>query len=252
MRLLAVSPYAGILLFCCLYSSIQAQSIGKDSLVIPEEYSNALQVYHHYLAPETRLYRGSQYAEYAHLLKDGHPFFDDGHLHPGTVFYDGILYENLLLLYDLVKEQVVIDDSYDNYKLFLINEQLDRFTIQHHLFINLRDSLTPSAPHRGFYEQLYKDRITLLKKEKKLVREDLSSGKIEKFIDQSVFYYLKKGAVYYAVNNKQSLLNALNDRHKEIKKFIRMNGLSMRHNKENTLFQVAVWYNGQLSGTMNK
>ncbi|HEX9513837.1 MAG TPA: hypothetical protein VF939_25275 [Puia sp.] len=252
MRLLAISPYAGILLFCCLYLSIQAQPTGKDSVATPDEYSNALKVYHHYLAPETGLYRGSQYAEYAFSLRDGHPFFDDGHLQKGTVFYGGILYENLMLLYDLVKEQVVIDDSYDNYKLFLINGQLDRFTIQHHLFINLRDSLTPSAPRRGFYEQLYKDRVTLLKKERKLVMEDLSSGKLEKFIDYSVYYYLKKGAVYYSVNNRQSLLNALNDRHKEVKKFIRKNGLSMRHDTQNTLLKVAAWYNGQFSDTANK
>lgn len=251
MRLSAISPYAGILLLCCLYSSIQAQSTGKDSLITHDDYSTALEVYHHYLAPETRLYRGSQYAEYAYTLKDGHPYFDDGHLQKGTVFYDGILYENLMLLYDLVKEQVIINDAYDNYKLFLINDQLDRFTIQHHLFIHLRDSLTPSAPRRGFYEQLYEDRITLLKKERKLIREDLSSGKVENFIDYSVFYYLKKGSVYYAVNNRQSLLNALNDRHKEIKKFIRKNGLSMRHDKENTLLRVAAWYDGQLSGTAN-
>ena len=187
--------------------------------------------------------------EYAYSLRDGHPFFDDGHLQKGTVFYDSILYEDLLLLYDLVKEQVVINDSYDNYKIFLINEQLDQFTIQRHLFINLKDSLTPSAPPHGFYEQLYKDRITLLKKEKKQVREDLTSGKVEKFIDQSVSYYLKKGTIYYAVNNKRSLLSALNDKHREVKKFKRKNGLSMRHDKENTLLQVASWYNGQLSET---
>ncbi|HWK04744.1 MAG TPA: hypothetical protein VNS58_13985 [Puia sp.] len=252
MRLLAISPYAGILLFCCLYSSIRAQSTGKDSIVTQDGYYNALQVYHHYLTPETRLYRGSQYVEYAYWLRDGHPFFDDGRLQKGTIFYDSILYEGILLLYDLVKEQVVISDSYDNYKLFLINEQLDHFTIQRHLFITLKDSLNPSAPRHGFYEQLYKDRITLLKKEKKVIMEDLTTGKVEKFIDASVSYYLKKGAVYYAVNNKQSLLSALNDRHKEIKKFIRKNGLSMRHDKENTLLQVAAWYNGQLSDMANK
>ena len=255
MRLLAIPCYASILFFCTLYTSIQAQPAAKDSLITASAYSNALQVYHHYIAPDPGLYRGSEYVQYAYTLKAGHPYFDDVHMQQGSVFYAGLLYENIKLLYDLVRGEVVINTPYvafSNYTIALINEQLDYFTIQNHLFINLRDTLNPSAPHRGFYEQLFKDRITLYKKEKKEILEDLSSGKVERSILASEFYYLKKGPIYYAVNNKRSLLLALNDRRKEVRRFIRKNDLGIRHDKENTLMKVAAWYNGEISNTANK
>jgi len=86
----------------------------------------------------------------------------------------------------------------------------------------------------------------------KEILEDLSSGQVERSIVPSVFYYLKKGSIYYAVNNKRSLLQALNDRRKEVRKFIRKNDLGIRHDKENTLMKVAAWYNGEISNTANK
>jgi hypothetical protein len=252
MRLSAIPYYSCLLFFCSLHTSIRAQPAGKDSLITTGAYYNALQVYHRYLTPETGLYRGSEYVQYAYTLKEGHPYFDDGRMKKGSVLYNGILYEDLPLLYDLVKEQVVLNDSYDNYTIFLINEQIDYFTIQDHLFINFRDSLNPSAPHRGFYEQLNKDRIALYKKEKKVVQEDISSGKLERNIEPSVSYYLKKGPTWYSVNNKRSLLYALDDRRREVKKFIRKNGLNVRKNKENTLLKVTAWYNSEISTTANK
>ncbi len=252
MRLSAIPFYSCILFFCSLYTSIRAQPAGKDSLATRAAYYNALQVYHKYLTPETGLYRGSEYVQYAYSLKEGHPYFDDGHMQKGAVLYNGILYENIPLLYDLVKEQVVIDDSYNNYTIFLINGQVDYFTIKAHLFIYFRDTLNPSAPRRGFYEQLYQDRIALYKKEKKVIQEDLSSGKLERNIEASASYYLKKGTAWYAVNNKKSLLAALDDRRREAKKFIRKNGLNVRRDKENTLLKVTAWYNGEISNTANK
>ena len=254
MRLSALSFCLSALFFGCLFNQTQAQSTrDKDSLVNRGvAYSNTLEFYHQYLAPESGLYRGSQYADYAYLIKDGHPFFDDGHMQKGSVFYDGILYGDLDLVYDLVNEQVVINDPYNIYKISLINEQVDRFTIGSHPFIHLRDSLNASAPRVGFYEELCQGRTTLLKREKKVVQEDLTSGEIRRFIIHTTSYYLKKGQTYYAVNNKRSLLHALNDQSGEVKKFIRKNDLSMRRDEENTLIKVSAWYNNKVANAVNQ
>jgi hypothetical protein len=52
----------------------QAQPSGRDTLLVDSGYSNAISLYHTFLVPETGLYKGSEYADYAHLLRDGHPF----------------------------------------------------------------------------------------------------------------------------------------------------------------------------------
>jgi hypothetical protein len=235
-----------LLLYNLLIPSVHAQTIAKDSLIVDSAYAYALHQYHTYLDPEPALYRGGQYVDYDYQLESGHPYFGEHSMRKGTVWYNGIFYENLLLLHDLVKDLIVTNDPVNTYKIVLISDLVDRFTIEDNVFIRLRDSLNPSAPRNGFYEQLYKGRISLLKKEKKSVEDDLSSQEkgVQHYISSTVSYYLKKGAVYYSVNNKSSLLYALKDRNKEIRKFIRKNSLNIRKDKENTLLKVVAWYDG--------
>jgi hypothetical protein len=235
-----------LLLYNLLIPSIHAQTVAKDSLAVDSAYAYVLRQYHAYLEPEPALYRGGQYVDYDFQLESGHPYFGEHRMRKGTVWYSGIFYEDILLLHDLVRDIVVINDPGNTYKITLISDQIDSFTIEDHFFIRLRDSLNPSAPRNGFYERLYKDRISLLKKEKKSVEDDLSSLEkgVQHYISSTVSYYLKKGVVYYSVNNKSSLLYALKDRNKEIRKFIRKNSLSMKSDKENTLLKVVAWYDG--------
>jgi hypothetical protein len=236
-----------IILFICILLNLRlvAQPIANDSLPTGPAYSNALREYHSYLNPEPALYRGSQYVEYGFLLQEGHPYFGEDRMRIGTVWYDGILYENLHLLYDEVKDQVVIPDPDRVFKIFLINDEVDGFTIENHRFIRLSDSLNPSQPRNGFYEQLYKGRISLLKKEIKLITEDLTNSQegIRRYISINISYYIKRGEAYHSVNSKRSLLYALKDKAKEARKFIRKNHLKIRGDgKEDALKKVVAWY----------
>lgn len=245
---LSTKIHCSILVICILLNlRLVAQPVVKDSLPAGPGYGNALREYHAYLEPEPALYRGSQYVEYGFLLKEGHPYFGEDRMRIGTVWYDGILYENLHLLYDEVKDQVIIPDPDKVFKIFLINDEVDGFTIEHHRFIQLRDSLNPSQPRNGFYEQLYTGRISLLKKEIKLITEDLSNSQegIRRFITTNISYYVRRGETYYPVNNKRSLFYALKDKAKEGRKFIRKNHLKIRGDgKEESLKQVVAWYDG--------
>jgi hypothetical protein len=226
--------------------TIQAQPAAQDTLISGSAYGLALRQYHAYLDPEPNLYRGGQYAEYGFLLKEGHPFFGEDRFHNGTVTYHGILYENVLLLYDEVMDQPVIPDPLKVFKISLIPFEVEAFTIEDHSFVRLSDSLNRSQPANGFYEQLYKGHITLLKRERKTIQEDVSNPAegIRRLIEAHVSYYLKRGDEYYPVNNKGSLLYALKDKSKEARKFIRQNHLNLRKDKENALVKVVAWYDG--------
>ena len=211
---------------------------------IDDGYTEAINLYHSYLRPESALFHGPEYVAYDRQLREGHPYYGENRKRPGTIGYNGIFYRNVSLLYDLVLDQVVMDDPYNVFKIALLTDWIDSFSIEDHFFIHLRDSLNPSAPRVGFYESLYKGRIMLLKKEKKHIQEDLySSDHVERFIEGTdSLYYLKMGDQYLSVNNSKSLLAALKNRKKEVRKFIRANNLSMRYDRENTLIKVAAWY----------
>ncbi len=248
IRFLTGIPFTTILvlIYNLLAINLQAQSVGQNTWIVDSAYAVALRQYHIFLAPEPGLFRGSQYVEYDYLMRNGHPFFGENRMRQGSVLYDGVLYENLPLQYDEIKEFLIIDDPYENYKISLINRQVDRFTIEQHLFIHLTDSLNPSQPANGFYEQLYKGRISLLKSEKKTIAEDLSSVEegVQRDVIGSISYYIKKGELYYSVNNKKSLLHALKDKKGEVKKFMRKNLLNLKKDKENALLKIAAWYDG--------
>jgi hypothetical protein len=233
-------------LFLCFSfpAGLRAQSgfSQNDSLSDNTAYNNALSIYHAYLKPEPGLYRGNRYMEYAFQLSEGHPFYGDGKAHNGSAVYDGILYEDLNVWYDMVKDQVIIPSPFGAYKLFLINSKVDYFTIEDHRFLRLRDSLNPTAPRNGFYEQLHNGRITLLKKNRKFIREDLQVTGVRRYIDSTLSFYIKRGDNYYSVSNKRTLAHAFQDKNKELKKFIRQNHLNTRRDLEYTLIKVAAWY----------
>jgi hypothetical protein len=237
---------AFLLICIVLCLRIQAQPVAQDTAMKDSAYGLALQQYHAWLDPEPNLYRGGQYAEYAFMLKEGHPYFGEDRLRNGTVVYNGILYAHVMLLYDEVKDWVILPDPAKVFKIVLIPYEVSSFTIEDHSFVGLRDSLNRSQPANGFYEQLYNGHISLLKKETKLVQEDISNlaEGVRRFIEVHVAYYVKRGNEYYPVNNKGSLLDALKDKNKEAKKFIRQNHLNFRKDKENALVKVVAWYDG--------
>jgi hypothetical protein len=224
----------------------QAQPTTKDSQLSDSAYADALQLYHAFMTPEPGLYRGSRYVDYAFRVQEGQPFFDSESIKTGTVTYNGILYEHVPMLYDLVLGSLVINDPMHIYKISLIMDLVDSFTITDHAFIRLRDSLNPSAPRNGFYERLYQSEggFTLLKKEKKTYIQNLvvSSDNIQNYINYSVAYYLKKGNTYYSVNNKKALFAVFKDRKPDLKKFIRKNNLNWRQDKEYMILKVVSWY----------
>lgn len=238
-----------LLFYHLIVGSAWAQPAGTDSVSslspdVRTAYDTALSFYHSYLAPETGLFRGNEYATYDFHLREGNPYFGDKRRRPGTIVYDSVLYEHVLLLYDEVKDIVILYDVPNLFKIYLFPEMISRFTIENHRFIRLNDSLNPNQPRSGFYEVMYKGRILLLKKEKKTIQEDLYSSNVAEYFIQGAdtSYYLKKNNVYYPVNNTKSLLRALKERSKDVKRFIRSNGLSMRRDREYTLLKVSAWY----------
>lgn len=230
-----------LFLYGLLTSTTQAQSTDHDTLATSTAWNKAIRQYHTSLTPESGLYRGGEYVQFPFFFKEGHPYFDEDKMRQGSVLYNGILYRDLPLIYDLVRQMLVTNDPYNTFKIVLINEEIDSFTIEQHIFIRFKDTLNPSAPRSGFYEQLYTGRTWLLKKEKKDVREEVTAT-IDRYIDHAVSYYLKKGDTYYPVNNKRSLLRALKDKSPELKKFMRRNGLKLKEDKETTLVKVSAWY----------
>ena len=192
------------------------------------------------------LFNGSQYRNYIFSFKEGHPFFKIDTPGKGSIVYEGILYNNVLLQYDEVQEKIILEDN--NRRIQLLNDKITSFTILDNVFMRaMPDSAGAIRPGPGFFQVLVDGATSLLKKESKMIREEINSQVIERYIEAHPSYYIKKAGLYSTIKSKGSLLSALADRKKEIQQYIRKNHFNFKKDKDNTLTKLVEYYN-QLNG----
>jgi hypothetical protein len=196
------------------------------------------------LTPESGLYNGSEYAGYPFSFTDGHPFFESPSPITGSIVYEGILYENVPLQFDMINELIIIRSPDQRYQIQLFNERITGFDLLDHHFIRLiKDSSNSDLISSGFYELLYERGTSVFKKEKKKINENVSAtAGVTRTVLINDLFYLKKNGKYYYVKNKGAMMNILEDRKKEIKQFMHKNKLNFKRNTDNTLTQVAQYY----------
>jgi hypothetical protein len=247
MRFPSARYWTFLLLSTLTAGRMEAQSSLKDSSIPDSAGAVALRQYHNYIAPEVGLYRGIQYIDYDFSVQKGQPFLGPDAVRIGSVWYGGMQYDRVPMLYDLVKDQLVIMDPFNVFKVSLYMDLVDSFALDGHVYFRMRDSLAPSSMRSGFWDRLHSGRLVLLKRERKALNENImiTPDNVRYFIDGSVSYFFQKGGVYHPVNDKKELFDALKDRRRsEIRRVMRRSGLDWRENKEQLLLLVSAWYDG--------
>src|SRR4030095_9770236 len=175
----------------------------------------AIGIYYENLGEESPLYNGSEYIEYAYTLQEGHPFFQVANCVNGNVNLDGMIFHNVPMLYDIVKDQLIIQDFQRVYKINLPADRIQQFFLMDHLFVRLTHG-TSDPIKTGFYDQLYKGKIDLFAKREKRIMEKYSNIQISKVVVSQNVYYIRKDSVYYAIKNKSSLLAVMKNKKKDV------------------------------------
>jgi len=224
-----------------LTSALSAQNQQSDSAFIDIAIRSAINVYHQKMQNSAGLYNGSEYDEYNFNFQEGSPYFGFKDSVSGSIIYDGVLYENIFMKFDELRDLLVI--WYNNDAVQLLNEKIDGFNIQNHSFIRIqkfdpKEMLTP-----GFYEQLYKGKTAVLKKTVKTLqqRTDITEG-ILRFIVQKNYYYVRTPNGYVQVSGKNDIGKALKNHSKEKEDFINSRKLDFKQNPEGFLVDVAAYY----------
>lgn len=226
-----------------------AQNSIADTSRKTASFQEAVNYYHQFLSPETGLYDGSEYTYntyYPIQINEGDPFFLSKNFYTGTVFYNNVLYEKVPLLFDIIKNELLIHDPSNIYIIRLNNERVGWFTIWGHTFIRLIfDSANSSQMRTGFYDLLYNGKTSLYSKDSKTLNENTASAQgINKYVVESNEYFIKKENQFYKITNKKSLMVVLKNKKKEIGQFIKKNKLNLRKIKNYALIKIAAYYDG--------
>jgi len=198
-------------------------------------------VYYQTLGEQSPLYNGREYVDYAGTIHVGHPFYSTTEFTNGTIYFDGMVFENVMLLYDIIKDKVLIRHYNTVFRIDMPVKKINEFTLLNHTFVRL---LPDSARviEEGFYDKLYQGKNTLFVKRKKLIREERAGNDLSNVVDEKNIFYILKQGIYYPVKNLRGLLNILSGRREQIQQYLKKNGIKFRKDREKAILMAVEYY----------
>lgn len=224
--------------------SVLAQASVDSSGNKKTAYNNIQDKFYKAIGQQSRLYSGIEYNGYDPKLIGNANFMDVTELNKGTVVYDGYLYKNVNMLYDIYQDLVVIQLYQSFLRINLLSEKVENFNLLDHHFIRIKNNpAIPTSLKTGFYDELYGGKIqVLVKREKSIQRKYEIAGSIDSYFSPSVDYYLFKNGAYYSVNSQGAFLNALKDKKKDLQQFIKANKIKFKKTQEESMVKIAAYY----------
>ena len=222
-----------------------AQTAPGDSSSQQNALNNAVTLYNTSIGIQAPIYTGPEYYFYDPHIKGNGYYMDINGFTKGSVYYDGTLYNNISMLYDINNDDLVVLYPSRVSKFIAIKERVKTFDYLGGHFINLNaDTLAPGGDVKsGYYRQLYNGKSEVLGKYSKTIQTTTSNTNgVENYFSFSKDFYIKKNNVYHSADSKGSVLDIFKDRKKEIRKFISANDLDFHANPEESLVKVATYY----------
>ena len=221
---------------CCNHLYSQATS----NVPVDTAVKHALHIYANATGDQAPYYNGIQYRRYPNFIHYGHPFFIADSLMKGSVTYDHVTFENVMLQYDEVNDELITTDVQGDNLVQLLKQKISGFTIGPHKFIHL----TQTYPRAGYYRVLYNGKSQIIVKESKSIQ--VKHGRVAAETERTVYsatdYYLKTAKGYEKFNRLNPFLSLFNEHRKQVAGFIRDKKLRFRTDRENLYYQAASFY----------
>ncbi len=196
-----------------LITRVSVAQLSADALNRDPALASALSIYVNSLGMGAGIYAGPENADPRYPVNDGTPFFLTDQARYGDVLFEGVLYTDIPMWYDLVANEVVIQHPKMNARIALNNNKIGYFSIEGHQFVSPDRTLAGSETMpQLFYELLHDGKTALLgkytKKSSEIIKE---SQYMTNYTRQQNQYFLRKDGRYYPVRNTSALLKLLND-----------------------------------------
>lgn len=212
-----------------------------DTLTEPADF--ARNFYYGQRGNEAAIYNGALHYAYFSSI-EGIAYFNSADWQKGSVVYEGIRYQNILMKYDLVKDQLVVAQSESGGLPISLNSfRVSEFSFLNYQFIRV-DTENPGQELRaGFYRLLSAGKVLALARTEKTISERIVDNKVVQRFETKTRYYISRGDQYYKIKNKNDLFRILDDHKNELHGFIRENKLNYRKIPERTITEAVNFYN---------
>ena len=186
------------------------------------------------------LYNGTEYTA-SYPFTTGSPFWDTSGFKSGIISYEGVVYKDIPISYDLVSNEVLIK-GYQQLTIKLDASKINFFLINGHLFVRLNgEANTRNLLPADIYELSYNGNIKLYVKRKKQAERSFNPADPDRIVAYNA-YFVQKDSLYHQVSSKNALLKLFRDKSDAIRTFWKENNLNFRTDPEKTIIQTITYY----------
>jgi hypothetical protein len=228
------------------YSAAFSQKSQADSLARQQSYLSAKQTYEKTISGNAKVFNGVEYVNpLAKKRVNGHPNFANDDWQEGVLSYDGQLYENVALQYNLLLNKVLVENVQSHATIELNNVMIDYFQLDNHTFVRLPGGIE-GEPNEMLFDQLYNGSVKVYVKRYKTIKETPDQKvMVTEFLDKRKIYLFKDGQ-YFSISNKKSALNAFEAQKTEMKKLLSQQHINFRTTPELAMVVMGQYYDQQL------
>lgn len=201
------------------------------------------QLYYSSREKDLPLNNGTQHYPYSPTI-EGTAYFLSDSWQKGSVEYEGVVYDNIQMNYDLVTDKLVIAPEGKSIFISLFSPRITWFSYSGNRFLYL-EKMEKTDPPTGFYHVLATGKVNLFARTTKVISEKIVDNALARKFEQTTRYYIQKEGIYYEVNNKNGLLNILKEQRNGIQGVIAKKKLKYRRDTENLILSAVQYYNQQ-------
>ena len=186
------------------------------------------------------LYNGRQFYSYSSSIQ-GHPFYNVTKWSNGAVLYDGLWYHNIPLLYDISRDELIVNHP-SSIPAVLFSERVSQFIINGEVFVYLRED-KKGIIQKGFYQLLQDGKAVLYKKSFKLLEEKIEDRQLIRQFVLTEKFFVWKNEEYRPVKRQKDLLDILKDKGQELNQYKNQHNLRYKGNAEKFIVSLTQYYN---------
>ena len=199
----------------------------------------AIHTYKNTITIQSGLYNGVEYSGYSPGF-EGHQYYNSSDWLKGSVFYDGMLYTEVFLKYDMLTDKLIVK-RFDGFAIQLLDEKLNYFTIGTDLFRHFFGNQVLPA---GYFQELYVGNVSIYAKKIKVKQDNRNENSAEQtFEEKKVKYFAIRGEEVVIIKNLNSVINLMNDTQKKAQQYLKQNCISFKKDQEGAIIKIAEYYN---------
>ena len=186
------------------------------------------------LGANAMLYTGARFIdELGQKQTDGNHYYQQNDWTTGRVGIDGQVYDKVTLRFNMITNQLIIQNKYTGEGIVLQKEKIDFFELHNTRFVFL------TKPESGYYAQLNNGSVKAYTGYTCITNERIVNNRLILEIIQRKRYFIEKDGLMHPVKSRSSALKVLANYKSEVKKKLREEGIRFSTQKEKALATMA-------------